>query len=90
MTALFGITLFDFGDFAEVDFNGTVADEFDVVETHHALAVEIDGGVAGGDVGDWFADGFPDSTAPAGVEGTHNFSAQLAGGRRRARKDWEI
>jgi hypothetical protein len=36
------IAVFDLGDFTEVDFDRPVADKFDVVETHHAVAVEID------------------------------------------------
>src|SRR5262249_42889346 len=38
--------LFDFGDLAEVGIDRAIADELDVVEAHHALAVPIDGGVA--------------------------------------------
>src|SRR5262249_26594526 len=63
-----GVLLLDIGDLAQVGFDGTVGDELDVVEAHHALAVPIDGGVARADVDDGFADSLPDGAAPAGVE----------------------
>ena len=46
MTACFGIAALDFGDFAEVGFERPVGDELDVVQAHHALAVEIDRRIA--------------------------------------------
>ena len=73
------IALLDLGDLAEVGVDGAVADELDVVEAHHALAVPIDGGVARGDIDDGFADGLPDGAAPAGVEGAHDLLAAIGG-----------
>ena len=74
-----GIALFDLGDFAEVDFDGAVGDQLDVVQAHHALAVPIDRGIARGDVDDGLADGLPDGAAPAGVEGAHDLIAAVGG-----------
>src|SRR6185369_13719650 len=50
------ILLFDGGDFAQVGFDRAVADEFDIVQPHHALAVPIDRGVARAHVDDGLAD----------------------------------
>ena len=68
-----------FFDLAKVDFDGAVADEFDVVEAHHLLAVVVDGGVARADIGDGFADGLPDGATPARVERAHDLLAAVGG-----------
>ena len=31
------------GDFTQIGFDGTVRDQFDIIEAHHALAIPIDG-----------------------------------------------
>ena len=59
-----GPAFFDLGDFAEVRFDRAVADEFDVVEADDAHRAEVHRGVAGGDIDDGVADGFPDEAAP--------------------------
>src|SRR5579885_1012343 len=74
-----GIAFLYFGDFAKVDVERAVGDELDVVEAHHALAVEIDGGIARRDVDDGLAEGFPDGAAPAGVESAHDLFAAIGG-----------
>ena len=79
ITAWCGIALLDFGDLAQVGVDGAVADELDVVEAHHALAVPIDRGVARGDVDDGVADGLPHGAAPAGIEGAHHLLAAVGG-----------
>src|ERR1700761_8691698 len=58
-----------------------VADELDVVQTHHLCAVVVDRRVTRADVRDRLADSFPDGTAPAGIERAHNLLAAV--GRRR-------
>src|SRR6185437_13419324 len=68
-----------FFDLAEVDFDGAVADELDVVQAHHFLSVVVDGGVARADVGDGLSDGLPDGAAPACVEGAHDLLAAVGG-----------
>src|SRR5215472_18211657 len=68
-----------FFDLAEVDFDGAVADELDVVKAHHLLTVPVDGGVARADVSDGLADGLPDGAAPACVEGAHDLLAAVGG-----------
>jgi len=76
---MLGKTLFDFGDFAEIGFNGAVGDELDVVEAHHFYAGEIDCAVARSGVDDGLADRFPDGAAPAGVEGAHHLAGSVGG-----------
>src|ERR1035438_2372814 len=75
-----GVALLDFGDLAQVGSDGAVADELDIVEAHHALAVPIQRGVARGDVDDGVADGLPHGAAPSGVEGAHDLLARVGGG----------
>ena len=36
----------DFGHLLQVDLDGAVGDELDVIEAHHAAAIPVDGGVA--------------------------------------------
>ena len=74
-----GVAALYFFDLAEVDFDGAIADELDVVQAHHLLAVVVDGGVARADVGDGLADGLPDGAAPACVEGAHDLLAAVGG-----------
>src|SRR5438105_4453619 len=65
---MIGPALFDFGNFAEVGFGRTVADEFDVVEADHARGAEIQSGVARRDVDDRVTDSLPDDAAPTCLE----------------------
>ena len=81
MTTCFGIAALDLGDFLQVDFDGAVGDELDIIEAHHAPAFPVDGGVARADIGDGLADGLPHRAAPAGIEGAHDLLAAV-GGRR--------
>src|SRR6185437_13205942 len=74
-----GIFLLNFLDFAEVVFDGAVADELDVAEAHDAAASEVYGGVARGGVADLRADGLPDGSAPACVKGAHDLSGGVGG-----------
>ena len=73
------VAFLDFGDLAKIGIDGAVADQFDVVEAHHALAVPIHRGVARRHVDDGFADGLPDGAAPAGVKGAHDLLAAIGG-----------
>jgi hypothetical protein len=73
------VTLLDFGDLAQVGVDGAVADELDIVQPHHALAVPIDRGIARRDVENGVADGFPDGAAPALVERAHDLLAAVGG-----------
>ena len=52
-------------DLPQVDLDGAVGDELDVVEAHHAPAVPVDGGIARADIGDRLADCLPHGAAPA-------------------------
>src|ERR1700728_3704480 len=74
------IAALDLGHLLQVDLDGAVGDELDVVEAHHAAALPVDGGVAGADIGDRLADGLPYGAAPACVEGAHDLLAAV--GRR--------
>ena len=76
---IFRVALFYFGDFAEIYFDGAVADQLDVVEAHHADAVVVDGAVTRAGVLDRLADGFPDGAAPAGVERAHHLAGGVGG-----------
>src|SRR5262249_34025424 len=74
--------LLDLSDFAEVRLNRAVADELDVVETHHARRAEIHGGIARGNVDNGIADGLPNDAAPPSFEGTVTLVSRV--GRRAA------
>ena len=67
-----GVTLLDLGNFSEICFDRAIRDELDVIEAHHAIAVPVNGRVAGTDVNDRLADGLPDRPSPAGVERAHH------------------
>ncbi len=73
------IAFLDLGDFAEIGFDRPIADQLDIVEAHHPLAVPIDRRVARGDVDDRFADRLPDRAAPAGVKGAHHLLPAIGG-----------
>src|SRR5579859_5691309 len=60
------------GDLAQVVFNGAIADEFDVVQPHHAFIFQINRAIARGGVDDGFANGLPYGPAPSGIKGPHN------------------
>src|SRR5262249_15790455 len=60
-----GETLLDFRNLAQVCFDGAVSDEFDVVQAHHALVLQIYGPVARDSIDDGFTDGLPHRAAPA-------------------------
>src|SRR5262245_39914303 len=77
-----GVRLLDTGDFPEVDLQGAVGDEFNVVQADDLAAVVVDAAVARGDVDDRLVgDSLPNSAAPTGVEGTADLV--LGVGRRR-------
>src|SRR4051795_1876335 len=72
--------------FAKIDFDAAIADEFDVIEAHDALAVPIGSRVARTDIGDGLADGLPHRAAPTGIEGAHDLLAAV-GGRGRSQPE---
>src|SRR6516162_5944744 len=76
--------LLDFGDFPEIGFDRTIADEFDIVETDHAHLAEIQGRITRRDVHDGIANGFPDHATPPRLKST---MALVSGIRGRAGGD---
>ena len=83
---MLGIAPLDLGNFLQVDRDGPVGDELDVVEAHHAAAFPIDRGVARAHVGDGLADGLPHRATPSGVEGAHDLLAAVGGGAEASQK----
>ena len=71
-----------FANLTEIDLQGAIADELDIVESHHPGAMIIDRGIPRGDILDLGAQCFPDNAAPAGFEGAQHID--LFVGRRRA------
>ena len=59
-----------FRNFFKVDIEWPIANEFDVVETHNVFATVPYSRIAGGNVFDLCAQGFPNYAAPAGFKGT--------------------
>ena len=76
----------DFGDLAQIDFDGTVGDQLDVVDGQHALTAVVPCAIAIGDVEHGRADGLPDRAAPAGFKCFVNLRAGV-GGRRRGQPE---
>ncbi len=81
ITARSGQLPLHFGDLAQIDLDGAIGDELDVVDGEHPLPGVVPGAVAIGDIQNRRADGFPDDSAPAGFEGFVNLRAGI-GGRR--------
>ena len=75
-----GPALLDFGNLAEIGLHRTVADEFDVIEANHAHRADIQRRVARGGINDRIANGLPDHSAPAGLEGPVHLVSRI--GRR--------
>jgi len=91
ITQIFGIAFLDVGNFPEIRLNGTVADQFDIVEPHYLRAVVIDRAVARRRIDDRIADRFPDRATPAGVKRFASpCPAGFVGGPDASQKDWEI
>ena len=76
----------DLGNLAQVDFNGTVRDELDVVDGQHALTAVMPRAIAVGDIQHRSADRLPYRAAPAGFKGLVNLRAGV-GGRRRGQPE---
>ena len=81
------ITLLHFVDLAQIRLNGTVTNELDVIQAHHAVAVPIHRRVPRRDVDDGLPDGLPDRAAPTCVEGAHDLFAAV-GRRSGSEPEW--
>ena len=68
----------DLGKFAEIRLRRAVGDQFDVVETDHAVLAQVERRIARGDVHDGIADGLPNHAAPAGLERAHDHFARVS------------
>ena len=73
------IAFLHFGNFAQVHVQRAIGDQLDIVESHHALAIPIHGGVTRRDVDDGLAQRLPHRAAPAGIEGPHHLLAAIGG-----------
>ena len=62
------IVALDLGDFLQILRDWAIADQLDVVESHHPVLAEVHRAVAGEDVDDGLADRLPDRAAPTLVE----------------------
>ncbi len=74
-----GPRAFYFRNFAEIDFDGTVRDQLDVIDGEHFLSAIMPGAIAIRNVEDRRANGFPDCAAPAGFKGAMDLRAGIGG-----------
>ncbi|KWV84816.1 hypothetical protein PFLmoz3_05530 [Pseudomonas fluorescens] len=81
--------LFHLGDFPQVDLQGTVGDQFDIVDAQHFAVGAIVRGVTRRHVHRRrvFPQGFPHDATPAGLEGAHHVVG-FVGGRRGGQPEW--
>lgn len=70
-------SFFHLFNFTQIIAQRTICDQFNIVETDHAVVAVVDGSVAGRNIDDRDSKGFPNCTAPPCVEGFHDLVAAI-------------